>query len=56
MCFPKTCKKCGKTTWGGCGQHVDSVRRQVPADRWCGGHTADPADPNGGWLSRILGR
>ncbi len=31
---------CGKTTWAGCGQHVQDVRRTVPGSAWCGGtHT-----------------
>ncbi len=58
MCAPTTCKQCGKTTWKGCGQHVDDVRRQVPADRWCGGHADEATDatPSKGFLSRLLGR
>ncbi|WP_267873410.1 hypothetical protein [Agromyces kandeliae] len=36
MCSPVTCS-CGKTTWSGCGQHIDSVKDVVPADRWCDG-------------------
>lgn len=56
MCHPTPCKKCGKTTWSGCGEHVADVKRLVPADQWCPGHTADPEDPNGSWLGRILGR
>jgi hypothetical protein len=32
------CKTCSKTTWSGCGMHVDSVRSMVPADQWCSGH------------------
>ncbi|SPT74840.1 Uncharacterised protein [Arcanobacterium haemolyticum] len=35
MCYPVTCKNCGKTTWGGCGQHITSVKAQVPASQWC---------------------
>lgn len=38
MCSPTTCRQCGKTTWTGCGQHVDSVKARVPAGQWCGGH------------------
>lgn len=38
MCRAVTCKTCGKTTWAGCGQHIDDVRRTVPAGRWCPGH------------------
>ena len=29
MCRPTTCEVCGKTTWKGCGKHIDSVREQV---------------------------
>ncbi|WP_169515261.1 hypothetical protein [Gordonia shandongensis] len=35
MCFPVTCSACGKTTWDGCGEHVDQVMDQVPADQRC---------------------
>lgn len=41
MCRPVDCKVCGKTTWAGCGEHVDSVKAQVPADQWCNGHDND---------------
>jgi hypothetical protein len=37
MCKPVPCA-CGKTTWEGCGDHIESVRVQVPADQWCPGH------------------
>ena len=37
MCYPVTCTVCGKTTWDGCGEHVDSVKASVPAEQWCGG-------------------
>ena len=35
MCRPTTCEVCGKTTWKGCGKHIDSVKEKVPADQWC---------------------
>ncbi|MFN8068895.1 MAG: hypothetical protein U0R77_08965 [Mycolicibacterium insubricum] len=35
MCYPVTCPKCGKTTWDGCGLHVDEVRAKVPPQQWC---------------------
>lgn len=54
MCQPTTCRQCGKTTWTGCGQHVDQVMRGVkPADR-CPGHE-QPA-PGAGFFSRLFGR
>ena len=53
MCRPTTCRTCGKTTWAGCGNHVESVRATVPPAQWCAGHD-DP--DNDSWLRRILGR
>ncbi|TLH69771.1 hypothetical protein C1S79_09105 [Mycolicibacterium phocaicum] len=38
MCQPKRCSVCGKTTWSGCGMHVDAVKAAVPAGEWCDGH------------------
>ena len=35
MCFPVVCSSCKKTTWDGCGMHVDDVMSNVPADRAC---------------------
>ena len=35
MCSPVRCGQCGKTTWSGCGQHVESVKAMVPANQWC---------------------
>lgn len=53
MCRAVKCKQCGKTTWAGCGQHVDQVRKSVPASDWCAGH---PEHPKPGLLGRLLGR
>ncbi|MGV9709545.1 hypothetical protein ACWDTI_02615 [Gordonia sp. NPDC003424] len=50
MCQQTTCRKCGKVTWRGCGQHVDQVMRGVPASKRCPGHDAEP-----GFLSRMFG-
>jgi hypothetical protein len=35
MCRPATCRQCGKTTWAGCGQHVDQVMSGVPRAQQC---------------------
>lgn len=35
MCRPVTCKSCGKTTWAGCGNHINQVKATVPAGQWC---------------------
>jgi hypothetical protein len=54
MCYPVTCKTCGKTTWAGCGQHVADVKRSVPAAQWCGGHE-DQQVAQKGFLGRLFG-
>ena len=55
MCRAKRCRTCGKTTWVGCGQHVNQVKATVPADQWCPGHPkAEPQ--SGGFLSKLFGR
>lgn len=53
MCRPVRCKKCQKTTWAGCGQHVAQVKALVPAGEWCGGHEPNP---NASWFQRLTGR
>lgn len=58
MCRAVTCKQCGKTTWAGCGQHVDSVRAGVPAAKWCGGQHPKGAQltpPADGFFKRLFG-
>lgn len=61
MCSAVTCKVCRKTTWAGCGSHVDTVRRSVPANNWCNGkHTQAERDgaraSSPGLFARLFGR
>ena len=58
MCRPANCKVCGKTTWAGCGQHVDQVMAGVPRTDRCPGHSdAEKAAARGGSiLGRLFGR
>lgn len=63
MCRAVKCKVCGKTTWAGCGQHIESVKKGVPVGQWCdGNHTrAETAAANSGrsgqgFLSKLFGR
>lgn len=58
MCHPARCRTCGKTTWSGCGQHVNQVMRNVPPAERCPGHSAaERTSGSGGSLfDRILGR
>ena len=52
MCRAVSCKKCSKTTWSGCGMHVDQVMRGVPRNDRCAGH---PREEGSGLLSRLFG-
>jgi hypothetical protein len=53
MCRAVTCRRCGKTTWAGCGMHVNQVMSGVPASQRCPGHAKEPG--RGLW-SRLTGR
>lgn len=35
MCSPAKCPNCSKTTWTGCGDHVEQVMSMVPDDQQC---------------------
>lgn len=35
MCSPARCARCGKTTWSGCGMHVDAVMSRVAPAQQC---------------------
>jgi len=35
MCSPVRCENCGKTTWTGCGLHIEEALAGVPEDRRC---------------------
>ena len=62
MCRAVTCKTCGKTTWAGCGQHIDSVKSKVAAGQWCDGRheagsgSAKTVGRSGGFFKRLFGR
>lgn len=57
MCSPVECRQCGKTTWAGCGSHVEAVKLRVPAGRWCGGHQKTTTSPSGFRIfGRVIGR
>lgn len=37
MCMPARCQNegCGKTSWWGCGKHIESVMAKVPEEEQC---------------------
>ena len=55
MCRAVTCRTCGKTTWSGCGMHVDQVLAAVPTAHRCPGHPKSQGRV-GAWLARLVGR
>lgn len=63
MCSPVKCRTCNKTTWSGCGQHVNQVKSRVPAGQWCNGkhskqelEAAAAARASSGFWARLTGR
>ena len=44
MCYPVPCKKCGKTTWAGCGKHKDMVMAKIPEDQRCTCNRDEPEE------------
>jgi hypothetical protein len=55
MCRQVKCRQCSKTTWAGCGQHVDQVMAGVASSQRCA-CSADSASSQGGFLGRLFGR
>lgn len=55
MCRPTTCRKCSKTTWAGCGNHVQDVMRHIPKNERCSCSADAPKEKSAGWLSRLFG-
>ena len=53
MCRATKCRSCGKTTWAGCGHHVEQVMAGVPSAQRCPGHPR--VEQRSGWLRRLLG-
>ena len=54
MCSKVTCRKCGKASWSGCGQHVDQVMRGIAKADRCHGHANDPKEP--GFFSKLFAK
>lgn len=63
MCRTTTCMYCRKTTWSGCGNHVNQVMRRVPNNERCACPTVSQRSTTRekgggvtGWLSHLFGR
>jgi len=60
MCSQTTCRKCGKATWSGCGNHIEEALAGVPKSQRCQGHQNDPVEPKGpiksGFFSKLFAK
>lgn len=54
MCSRITCRKCGKPSWSGCGQHIEIALKGVAKKDRCQGHANDPKEP--GFFSKIFSK
>ena len=57
MCSKATCKKCGKATWRGCGNHIEQALAGVPKNQrcTCREDAANAAPSSGGFFARLRG-
>lgn len=59
MCRPVECMVCHKTTWAGCGAHVQQVMSVVPPDKRCECSPEEKAKAGGGGIfdaiKKVLG-
>lgn len=54
MCTKVKCRKCGKATWSGCGDHIEYALYGVPESERCQGHEGESKET--GLFSRLLGK
>lgn len=55
MCRQVKCKKCGKATWAGCGQHIEQALAGVSAQNRCQCSTTKTQTATGpGLLARLF--
>jgi hypothetical protein len=56
MCRRVTCKKCGKPTYAGCGQHIEQVLAGVPKSQRCTRQHGNDVGSARSLLARLLRR
>lgn len=56
MCRAVTCNKCHKTTWAGCGNHVDQVMAGVARANRCACNPQTTAEAQAASGPGLLGR
>lgn len=58
MCSRVNCRKCGKVTYSGCGQHLDQVFAGVPKSNRCvcAAMKKQASGEKSSFLAKIFGR
>jgi hypothetical protein len=57
MCSKATCRRCGRATWKGCGNHVEQALAGVPKNQRCTCTSEEMAGSrSGGFFSRLRGK
>ena len=58
MCHKTTCRKCGKPTWAGCGNHIEQALAGIPQAQRCQGHgsSSSASSSSGGLFGSLFGR
>lgn len=58
MCSRVNCRKCGKVTYSGCGQHLDTVFAGVPMSKRCdcASKIKEASGEKKSLLGKLLGR
>lgn len=56
MCRRVDCRRCGKPTYAGCGQHVEQVLAGVPKSQRCDCAPQSQRAAAGGLFRKLFGR
>ena len=54
MCSKVQCRKCGKATWSGCGEHIEDALFGIAIADRCAGHAGEIKKV--GLISRLFKR
>lgn len=55
MCRAVNCRSCNKTTWAGCGNHVQDVMAHIPRSDRCSCDPNAAKKQGAGFFARLFG-
>jgi len=53
MCSKVQCRKCGKASWSGCGEHIEYALQGIPEENRC--KCEESTKSNSGFFSKMFG-